>query len=106
MVSYKRIVAAKTTIEIIRYLSTQKSPVSLKILSKDLDLPTGTAMCYLATLEDEGFARKVGGDWMVGFGAALIRRKIKKQLIAERSEIDEKLKLIETQEKRDQGELQ
>ena len=99
MTSYKRIGAVKTTIDIIQYLARQKEPVSVKSLSEELNMSSATALCYLATLEDDGFARSSRGNWGPGIGMVLIRRKMKKQLEIKSAEINGQLGLIEEQEK-------
>lgn len=68
MSSYKRIDAVKISVNILRYLSDQKEPVSGKDVAAAIDIPHGTAMCHLATLEDERLVRCVGGAWECDMG--------------------------------------
>jgi DNA-binding IclR family transcriptional regulator len=95
MTSYKRIVSAKITLDILRYLVGQKEPVTVKTLSEDLNMSSPTALCYLHTLEDDGFARCSGGCWGPGLGMMLVLRDMKKQLELKAAEINEQLGLFE-----------
>lgn len=69
--SYKRIEAVKVAIRILRLLADQKDPVNGNEVARALDLPHGTVMCHLSTLEDERLVRSVGGAWEMDMGLAL-----------------------------------
>ena len=77
MKTYRQIGSVKTAIEILRFLSEQGESVSGVETAKALDIPQGTAMCHLATLEAEGFVERTGSLYEIGQGAALLwtRRK-------------------------------
>jgi len=77
MKSYRRIGAVTTTIAILRFLAEQRKPVSGADVAKAMEIQYGTAMCHLATLEDERFVRRIGDHWELGSGLAVMwaRRK-------------------------------
>lgn len=77
MSSYRRIEAVKTAVGVLRYLAEQRTPVTGQDLATALDLPGGTVMCHLATLEDEGLVRSVGGAYEMGMGMALFWARYK-----------------------------
>lgn len=77
MKSYRRIAAVKTAIEILRFLSDQDEPVAGIEIAKALDIPQGTAMCHLATLEDEGFVERTGDSYGLGQDIAVMWAKRK-----------------------------
>lgn len=80
MSSYNRIVAVKVTISILRHLADQKQPISGQDVARAVDVPHGTVMCHLATLEDERLVRSVGGAWELDMGLALFWARKKAQL--------------------------
>ena len=75
--TYRRIAALAVTEKILKHLADRRDPVPAAELAKTLALPYGTVMSHLATLEDIGWARRVGDHWEVGMGLALYwaRRK-------------------------------
>jgi len=77
MTSYRRIEAVRTSLKVLRLLADQRGPVSGQEVARALDLPHGTVMSHLATLEDEGVVRKVGEHYELGMALALFwaRRK-------------------------------
>ena len=77
MKSYRRIAAVKTAIEILRFLSDQDEPVSGAEIAKALDIPQGTTMCHLATLEDEGFVGRTSDSYELGQDVAVMWAKRK-----------------------------
>ncbi|MCF6267757.1 MAG: IclR family transcriptional regulator [Desulfuromusa sp.] len=80
MNTYKRIAAVELTTRIIKMLADQKEPVGGDAVAKSLDEKHGTVMCHLATLEDAGFVRKVGGHFELGDALALFWARRKSQL--------------------------
>lgn len=80
MSTYKRIEAVKVTIRILRFLSEQREAVSGQEVARAIDMPHGTVMCHLATLEDERLVRSVGGAWELDMGLALFWARHKAQL--------------------------
>lgn len=94
MTSYKRIGAVSTTAQILRHLSNQKQPVSGKEIGLALDMPYGTVMCYLATLEDDGLVRNTDDCWELGMGMAVFWSKTREREEVRRDEAERNLKAI------------
>jgi len=94
MATYTRIGAVKTAIAIMRYLSEQRQPVSGQDVAKAMNIPHGTAMSHLATLEDEGFVQCIGGAYKLGMGLALIWARVKSNLEGERDRISKDIESI------------
>ena len=80
MATYKRIGAVSISISIIRFLADQREPVSGRDVARALDIKYDTLMCYLASLEDERFARRIGEYYELGQDAAMIWAKRKTQI--------------------------
>ena len=78
--SYKRIDAARVAVGILRMLAEQSQPTSGRDIAKAVNIPDGTVMCYLATLEDEGLVRKIGGAYELGMGMGLFWARYKAKL--------------------------
>ncbi|MEW6670194.1 MAG: helix-turn-helix domain-containing protein [Thermodesulfobacteriota bacterium] len=78
--SYKRIAAVATSVTILRHLAEQREPVSGAEVARALNLPTGTAMCHLVTLEDDRLVRRIGEHWELGDGMAIFWARRKSQL--------------------------
>lgn len=92
--SYNRIQAVSTTVAILRHLSAQREPVSGQEVAKAVKVPHGTAMCHLATLEDEGFVQSIGGAYKLGMGLALLWARTKSNLEGERDRISRDIESI------------
>lgn len=75
--SYRRIEAVRVSVGILRHLSEQKGPIGSQDISRAIDMPHGTVMCHLATMEDEGLVRCVGGAWELGLGLSLFWARYK-----------------------------
>lgn len=80
MTTYKRISAVKTTLNILRFLSDQKEPVSGKEIAVAIGMPHGTCMCYLASLEDEKCVRSIGDRYELDQTIAYIWARYKANL--------------------------
>jgi len=78
--SYRRIEAVRVSINILRQLSEQKEAVSGQDLARAMDMPHGTVMCHLSTLEEERLVRCVGGAWELDMGMAMFWARKKAQL--------------------------
>lgn len=72
MSSYKRIAAVETALKILEFLAHRKEPASGQEVAEAMDIPHGTAMCHLVTLEDARFARRVGDGYELAMNAALL----------------------------------
>lgn len=95
MATYTRIGAVKTTIAVLRFLSEQRQPISGQEVAKAVDIPHATAMCHLATLEDEGLVRAIGGCYEIGPGIALFHARYRSLLEGKRERIERELKELE-----------
>ena len=79
MTSYKKIGQLKFAKQVIDFLADQREPVSGKEVARALDANYNTVMCYLATLDELRWARKIGGDYELGHEFALYWAKKKTQ---------------------------
>lgn len=95
MTSYRRIEAVRGTVKILRFLAEQKEAVSGQEIARAVDMPHGTVMCHLATLEDERFVRSVGGAWELDMGLALFWARHKAQLAGRIARDMENLRQLE-----------
>lgn len=77
MTSYKRIDAAKTTIDILKFMAQEVRPVSGKEIAQALGKPHGTVMCYLVTLEDGGFVKRVYDRYEIGVYLGVVWESIR-----------------------------
>jgi len=92
--TYKRIEAVTRTGEILKYLANQKEPTNGPQVAAGVNLPVGTVMCHLATLEDLGFVSTVGDRFKLGMGLALFWARVKSNLEVERERIEKDLEQI------------
>jgi len=93
--TYKRIEAVKKTGEILKYLAGQKEPVTGPKIAQAVNLPSGTTMCHLATLEDLGFVSTVGDRFRLGMGLALFWARVRSSLEAEKARIDTDIRSLD-----------
>jgi DNA-binding IclR family transcriptional regulator len=94
--TYKEIGSVLKSGEVLKYLATQKEPVSGPQIAKAVGIPTGTVMDHLYTLGLLGFVRQVGGDgYELGMGLALFWARKKALLESERDKIGRALESIE-----------
>lgn len=96
MKTYRRIKAVKPTLDMLVFLANQREPVTSLEISAGLGIKYGTTMCYLVSLEDDGFARRTGDQWELGMGAALLWARMKAKKEDERQNIDRDLRLLQT----------
>ncbi len=80
MNTYKRISAVATTIGILRHLAEQRGPVPGAEVARAMNVPVGTVMCHLVTLEDDRMVRRIGEHWELGDGMAIFWARRKAQL--------------------------
>ena len=95
MASYNRIGAVRTTIAVLRHLSEQREPLSGQDVAQAVGVPHATAMCHLATLEDEGLVRSVGGCYELGTGMALLYARYKSLLEGKIEKLNKELNALE-----------
>lgn len=96
--TYKRIEAVKKTGEILRYLAGQKEPITGPKIAQAVNLPPGTTMCHLATLEDLGFVSTVGDRFRLGMGLALFWARVRSGLEADRTRIEQDIKSLDMED--------
>lgn len=92
--SYRKIDAVTKTLEILEFLATQREPISGPDIARAVDLPVGTVMCHLATLEEKNFIRRAAGSYELGMGAATIWARKKSLLESQRDRIDRNIKIL------------
>ncbi len=95
MSSYSRIGAVKVTVAILRYLADQRQPITGQDVARGTDLPLGTAMSHLATLQDEKLVRSVCGGWELDMGLALFWARKKSQLQGQIARAEDELNKLE-----------
>jgi DNA-binding IclR family transcriptional regulator len=95
MTTYHRIEAVRKTGEILKYLANVKEPASGHDIAKAVNLPTGTTMCHLATLDDLGFVLTVGDRYQLGMGLALFWARVKSSLEAQRDKVNRDIGLLD-----------
>jgi DNA-binding IclR family transcriptional regulator len=86
--SYNRIQAVQKACDILTTLAEAKEPITGNEVAIRVQLPPGTVMCQLATMEDNGFVQEVGGGWKLGMKLALFWARVKAGKEAERVRID------------------
>ena len=96
--TYKRIEAVRKTGEILKFLAGQKEPIPCPKIAQAVNLPTGTTMCHLATLEDLGFVSTVGDRFRLGMGLALFWARVRSGLEGDRARIDQDIKSLDMEE--------
>lgn len=86
--SYKIIDSVRKATEILEHLAHQKEPVSGSDVARAVNLPKGTVMCHLVTLEETNLIRRVGDSFELGMGAALLwaRKKALLEGVRDRAE--------------------
>lgn len=92
--TYTRIAAVQKACDILKVLSESKVPLTGNEVAIRVELPAGTVMCQLATLEDNGFVQQVGGGWRPGLVLALFWARRKAALETERVAIDHELETL------------
>ena len=96
MKSYKRIEALRAAVKILRFLAECKDAVSGQEVARAVDVPHGTVMCHLSTLEDDGLVRSVGGAWELGMGIGLFWARYKSQAEGKIDRLNSELKELGT----------
>ena len=94
MSTYHRIVAVKTAARILEFLAHQQTPVTGQEVARALDLPHGTVMCHLATLDDVQFVRCVGDSYELGMKLSLFWARKKARLEAQRIRLDRAIEIL------------
>lgn len=69
--SYTRVESVRKACEIIAILADAKEPIPGNEVAVRAQLPVGTVMSQLMTLEDAGLAEEMRGGWRLGFKMAV-----------------------------------
>lgn len=89
--TYRRIEAVRKAGEILKHMASRKEAVTGPDIAKAVNLPVGTVMCHMATLEELGFVQKVGDGFRLGMGLALIWARVKSGLEGDRARVEREL---------------
>lgn len=89
--TYRRIEAVRKAGEILKCLANEKGIVSGSEIAKAVNLPMGTVMCHMATLEELGFVARIGDGYKLGMGLALMWARVKSGLEGERERVERDL---------------
>lgn len=92
--SYNRISAVEKACAIVAILADAKEPLTGNEVAIRVQLPMGTVMCQLATLQDAGFVQEIGGGWKLGMKLALFWAKVKAGKESERNRIERDLEAL------------
>ncbi|WP_027358401.1 helix-turn-helix domain-containing protein [Desulforegula conservatrix] len=90
--TYRRIQAAKVTLDILEYLSGCKEPVTGADVARMTGLPLGTVLCHLATQEDAGYITSIGDRYKISMKLALFWARMKSSKESDRERIDQDLR--------------
>lgn len=94
MASYKIVKSVKKAMAILEYLSAQREPMTGIDVAKGVDLPGGTVMGLLATLQEDGYVQIVGDQYKLGMKLAVFWSRAKAEKQEDRSRIDKELALL------------
>lgn len=93
--SYKTIESVRKAVEILEHLAQQKEPATGTSVAQAVNLPKGTVMCHLATLEESNFIRRIGDGYELGMGAALLWARKKSLAEGQRDRANREIKMLE-----------
>jgi DNA-binding IclR family transcriptional regulator len=94
--SYKIIKGSLVTLRVLEHFTTLPAPVAVKDISDELQLPHGTLMTHLATLEHAGYLQLLNSSYYGltnKMGKAWADRK--RQLSEQSQKINKQLKELE-----------
>ena len=92
--SYTRIASVAKACEIIAIVAEAKEPITGNDVAIRAQLPAGTVMCQLMTLEDAGLVEQVGDGWRMGLKMAVYWARIRSTKEAERDRLNKDLEII------------
>ncbi len=95
MKTYKRIEAVRKAGEILKFLANEKEPVSGQEIARAVNIPAGTVMCHMITLEELGFVVSVGERFNLGMALALMWARVKSTLEGEKERVEKDLNSLE-----------
>ena len=97
MTTYRRIETVRKAGEILKYLAGEREPAQAKLIAQAVNLPVGTVMCHLATLEDLGFVTAIGERFKLGMGLALFWARVRASLEADKARTEQNIKSLDTE---------
>ncbi|HVN97527.1 MAG TPA: helix-turn-helix domain-containing protein [Syntrophorhabdaceae bacterium] len=97
MTTYRRIETVRKAGEILKYLAGEREPAQAKLIAQAVNLPVGTVMCHLATLEDLGFVTAIGERFKLGMGLALFWARVRASLEADKARTEQDIKSLDTE---------
>jgi len=89
--SYTRIASVTKACDILSILAESKAPLTGNEVAVRTQLPVGTVMCQLITLEDAGFVQEIGGGWRLGMKIGIFWARVKANKEAERAKLDNEI---------------
>lgn len=92
--SYKRIAAVTKACEIIAIVAEAKEPITGNEVAVRAQLPSGTVMCLLMTLEDAGLVEEMRDGWRLGLKMAVYWARIRSTKEAERNKLNVEIQTI------------
>lgn len=92
--SYTRVESVKKACQILAVLAEAREPMTGADIATYLQMPPGTVMSQLVTLEDEGLVQEVGGGWRLGMKMAVYWARIRSTMEAERDRLTTKIRSI------------
>jgi DNA-binding IclR family transcriptional regulator len=92
--SYKRIASVEKACSILDVVAHTKEPITGNEVATRVQLPDGTVMCLLATLQDAGLVQEVGGGWRLGMRMGVYWARIRATMEAERDRLNQNIREI------------
>lgn len=92
--SYNRITSVQKACEIIAIVAEAKEPLTGSKVASRAQIPFGTVMCQLMTLEDAGLVEKIRDGWRLGLKMAVYWARIRSTKEAERNKFNADLQTI------------
>jgi DNA-binding IclR family transcriptional regulator len=93
--TYRRIEAVAKAIQILEFLAQQRVPVTGPEIARAVDMPVGTVMTQLITMQDHSFVRNQGNGFELGMGVAMLWARKKSLLEGERDRINTQISKLE-----------
>ena len=92
--SYTRIASVAKACEIIAIVAEARAPITGNEVAARTQLPVGTVMCQLMTLEDAGLVEEMRDGWRLGFKMAVYWARIRSAKEFERDKLNVEIKAI------------
>ena len=92
--TYTRIAAVEKACDILAILAEAKVPLTGAEVAIRAQLPAGTVMCQLMTLEDKGLVEEMRDGWRLGLRMAVYWARIRSTKESERNKLNDEIKSI------------